>query len=173
MLLLCGVSLATAAAAGAKMSRDEALRLAFADAATVETLSLFLTEKELDRVEVLSGLRPDSALYSLYVGRAQGEVTGYAAIEAVTVRTHPATVLVVLEPQGRLQFVEVLAFFEPEEYLPSRRWLDQFGGKSLGPELRVDGDIHGISGATLSAQSLTRQARKAAVILKVYLERSK
>jgi len=158
--------------AGVLMGRGAALQRAFADDEQ-RSLNLFLTEAEMQRVEVLCGMRPESALYTFYVGQHGNKVSGYASIEAAVIRTQPATVLVVLEPDAQLRLVEVLAFFEPQEYLPSRRWLDQFGGKALGPALRVDGDIHGISGATLSAQSLTRQARKTAAILKVYLERTK
>jgi len=169
---LAGAMAVAPADAGVLRGRDEALKLAFASDEH-RSLNLFLTEAELQRVEALCGVRPESALYTFYVSSNSGTVSGYASIEAAVVRTQPATVLVVLEPDARLRLVEVLAFFEPQEYLPSRRWLDQFGGKTLGPDLRVDGDIHGISGATLSAQSLTRQARKTAAILKVYLERAK
>jgi len=171
LVMSCTLLPVAPASAGTRMNKTEALQLAFVEGAQVETLSLFLTDRELDRVEALCGQRPDSALYSFYAGRVHGAVSGYAAIEAVTVRTHPATVLVVLEPQGRVRFIEVLAFFEPEEYLPSRRWLDQFNQQPLSTQLRVGGAIQGISGATLSAQALTRQARKVAALLQVYLER--
>jgi Na+-translocating ferredoxin:NAD+ oxidoreductase RnfG subunit len=158
--------------AGAYMTKTEALILAFGESAQVETANLFLTETELDEITKRSGVRPDSALYTLYVGKAENSVVGYAAIEAATVRTHPETVLVVLDPKGQVRFVEILAFFEPEEYLPSKRWLDQFKGRRLSSTLKVSAEIQGITGATLSAQAVTRQVRKTAAILNKYLERS-
>jgi hypothetical protein len=166
--ILCS---STAVHAGAYMTKAEALALAFGETVQVETTSLYLTEAELDEVARQSGVRPDSALYTLYVGKAGKTVVGYAAIEAATVRTHPETVLVVLEPNGQVRFVEILAFFEPEEYLPSKRWLDQFKARRLTNSLKVGADIQGISGATLSAQSVTRQVRKTAAILNMYLKR--
>jgi len=169
LALLCA---AAAAHAGTYMTRSEALALAFGEGVEIGTVQLFMTEAELAEVAGESGIRPDSALYTFYVGKDGNRVIGYAAIEAATVRTHPETVLVALHPDGRVRFVEILAFFEPEEYLPSRRWLKQFRERSISGRLRIGGDIQGITGATLSAQSVTRQVRKTAAILKTYLARA-
>lgn len=154
---------------GALMTKAEALKLAFPDADRVETLNLFLTAAQLAQVEQRAGVRPDSALYTFYVGKKGHVIIGYAAIEATSVRTLPATLMVVFAPDGTLRSTEVLAFFEPMEYLPNSRWLKQFTGRQLSEELRVGGQIHGISGATLSAQAITRQVRKSAALCALLL----
>lgn len=79
--------------------------------------------------------------------------------------------MVVLDPDGKVRFIEILAFFEPEEYKPAKRWLDQFGGKTLSPQLRIGGDIQGITGATLSAQAIARQVRKSSAMLKLFKQK--
>jgi Na+-translocating ferredoxin:NAD+ oxidoreductase RnfG subunit len=96
-----------------------------------------------------------------------GEVQGYAMIELHTVRTHPEAFLVVLSPEGSVRSLRVLAFHEPLEYLPPGRWYEQFGGKSLADALRVGGDVHGIVGATLTAQATTRGVRRALALYQV------
>ncbi len=154
---------------GALMSKDAALKLAFPSADTVETTNLFLTEAEMEQVKKRSGVALKSALYTFYVGKKGEEVIGYAAIEAATVRTLPETVMVVLNTDGTVQFTEILAFFEPQEYMPSQRWLAQFKGVFLSPTLRVGGEINGMSGATLSAQAITRQVRKTAALCAILL----
>ena len=116
------------------------------------------------QVKRRSGVILDSAIYKFYVGKKNGEITGYAAIEAATVRTLPETVMVVLNADGTVRLAEILAFFEPSEYMPSKRWLNQFLGANLSPSLRIGGDIQGISGATLSAQAIARQVRKTAAL---------
>jgi hypothetical protein len=145
---------------GALMSKDAALTLAFPDADSVETTNLYLTESEMAQVKKRSGVSLDSAIYTFYVGKKDGKAIGYAAIEAATVRTLPETVMVVLNSDGTVRLAEILAFFEPSEYMPSKRWLNQFLGAKLSPSLRIGGDIQGISGATLSAQAIARQVRK-------------
>ena len=154
---------------GALMSKADALKLAFPAAERIETINLFLTEAQMAQVKRRSGVTPDSALYTFYVGKKGQEITGYAAIEAATVRTLPETVMVVLNPDGSVRFTEILAFFEPSEYMPSKRWLDQFRQIRLSTALRVGADIQGISGATLSAQAITRQVRKTTALCEILL----
>jgi len=175
LLLLVTLLLVWTSAAPAAVyhSKSEALKLAFPDAERVETVNLYLTDAEIEKLRLLSGATTESALQTLYRGWAGERILGYAAIEAATVRTMPETVLVVLDPEGRVRFAEVLAFFEPEEYKPGKRWLDQFQGKKLSSELRIGGEIQGISGATLSAQALTLQVRKSAALTRLLLFRSR
>jgi hypothetical protein len=169
LLLSLFIALPLMSWGGALMSKDAALILAFPDAETVETVNLFLTKEEMAQVKRRSGVVLDSAIYKFYVGKKDGETIGYAAIEAATVRTLPETVMVVLNADGTVRFTEILAFFEPSEYMPPKRWLDQFRGIDLTSELRVGGQIQGISGATLSAQAITRQVRKTTALCAILL----
>lgn len=169
---LLWVLLALPAAAGTYLTKTEALELAFPGADRVETRTLYLTEEQAEAAQAASGAPLDSRVYTFYVGLRDGAPVGYAAIEAATVRTLPQTLLVVLDPRGRVERVRVLAFFEPEEYLPPRRWLAQFEGRPLGPELRVGGDVQGITGATLSAQAVTRQVRRVLALARLLTEGS-
>ena len=161
----------TGAWARTYLTKTQALELAFPGADRVEAQSLFLTEEQVSRVEARSGAALDGRLFTLYAGKRQGEAVGCAVIEAATVRTLPQTLLVVLGPDGAVRLVRVLAFFEPEEYRPPPRWLDQFRGRRLSPGLRLGGEIQGITGATLSAQAVARQVRKAAALCELLLGR--
>ena len=163
-LLTLSIALPLICWGGALMTKDAAFTLAFPNADRIETINLFLTEAEMEQVKTRSGVLLDSPLYTFYVGKKGDESLGYAAIEAATVRTLPETVMVVLNPDGTVRFTEILAFFEPSEYMPAKRWLDQFKGVELSSALRVGGEINGISGATLSAQAMTRQVRKTAAL---------
>jgi hypothetical protein len=54
----------------------------------------------------------------------------------------------------------MLAFHEPPEYGPPSNWLAQFDHQALDDELRVRGDIDGITGATLTANAITASVRR-------------
>lgn len=152
-------------------SKEDALQRAFPGAEDIETVNLYLSDEDRQQVRKATGASVESGIYSFYVGKKDGKARGYAAIEAGTVRTLPETVLVVMNPDGSVRYAEILAFFEPQEYKPSQRWLDQFEGERLDRDLRVGGDIQGISGATLSAQAMTRQVRKTSAMLQLLLEK--
>jgi len=53
----------------------------------------------------------------------------------------------------------MLAFHEPSEYQPPPRWLGQFEGRALSPELHLHRDVHALAGATLSSQAVVRSVR--------------
>ncbi len=51
--------------------------------------------------------------------------------------------------------------------MPSARWYQQFEQKNLSAPLRLDGDVHGIVGATLSARATTEGVRRVLALYQV------
>lgn len=166
MALMLSSFLAVPALAKIYYSKDEAMQLAFGENAVVEMLSLFPSPEEIAQIEQLAKVKMESNLFSFYVGKKQGEIIGYAAIESHNVRTKPETLLVVLSPEGKLQKVFTLAFHEPPEYQPPERWYDQLGNHTL-EQLSFSQDIQGISGATLSTRAAMNAARKVLAVFEI------
>jgi hypothetical protein len=157
------------ARAGALYAKDEALKLAFPDA-EVRTRTVFLTPEHVAAVKVRAGVEIESKLFTYYEGRRGGELVGFAVIDTHIVRTLPETFLAVLTPGGTIERVVVLAFYEPPEYAPPARWLGQFEGRVLdGSPWRLGHDVHGISGATLTAHAVRDGLRKILVLYDVVI----
>jgi hypothetical protein len=163
----------TAATAKAFYSKQEALALAFPEADKVDNHTYFLTDEQVKRASTLATTPVDSKLFTFYIGHKDGQVIGYAAIETNIVRTLPETFLIVVSPSGVVQKLFVLAFYEPEEYLPSERWLRQFDQQTLTPDLQLRRDIHGIAGSTLTARAVTSGVRKILALFQVLIQESK
>lgn len=156
--------------AEALLARDEALALAFPGAAaTAETV--FLTEEQVRVVRERTGREPPSKLFTFYVARREGAIVGYGIIDTHVVRTLPEAFLVVLSPAGAVERVLMLAFYEPPEYRPSDRWLEQFHGRSAHDtrDWRVGRDVHGLTGATLTAYAMTDALRRVTVLFDLVL----
>ncbi len=142
-------------------SRSEAIELAFPNADRVEKSTFVLDAAQSAEVERRSRAPLDSKLFTLYTGYgADDEVLGYAHIDVHRVRTLNEALLVVLEPDGSVRSLRVLAFHEPDEYRTSDAWLRQFEGKTREDRLRVARDVHAISGATLSTRAVARAVRR-------------
>lgn len=172
-VLASGLCTPPPAIAKAFYSKEEALALAFPQAEKVDQRSFFLTDEQAQQVATLAAAPVESKLATFYVGQKNGTVVGYAFIETHIVRTQPETFLIILSPTGSIQKVFVLAFYEPEEYLPSERWLQQFDQQVLGPELQLRRHIHGIAGATLTARAVTSGVRRVLALFQVLLRESK
>jgi Na+-translocating ferredoxin:NAD+ oxidoreductase RnfG subunit len=158
--------------AGAKVfySRSEALEMAFPEADHIEAETFVLADDQVSQIEELAKSRVDSKLVKIYKGLKDGELLGYAVIDVHRVRTLPEAFMVVIDPQGSVRSLRVLAFHEPLDYLPTGRWYEQFGDKGLEAPLRVGGDIHGVVGATLSAHATTSGVRRALAYYRVLIQ---
>lgn len=169
-LLSLGIPVALLArpvAATVFLAKDEALALAFPGNDRIEERVVILTDAQKTDIEKRARAPLETQLWTLYVGWKGGAVQGYAIIDSHNVRTLPETFMVVVEPTGTLRRVDVLAFHEPPEYLPTERWIGQFPGKKLDDDLKLGAGIQGITGATLSAQAMTAGVRRALAIVAV------
>jgi hypothetical protein len=85
----------------------------------------------------------------------------------------PETFMAVIRPDSTVGAVEVLAFYEPEDYLPPARWLSLLVDSRLTDELRLNRGVRNISGATLSAQAITNGVRRLLATFEVAIPKEK
>lgn len=152
------------------LAKDEALALAFPGAERIEERVFILTDAQKAEVERQARAPLESQLWTLHVGWKGTEVLGYAVIDSHVVRTMPETFMVVIDPTGTLRRVDVLAFNEPPEYLPTARWIEQFPGHRLDDDLKLGAGVQGITGATLSARAMTAGVRRALALFAVLVQ---
>ena len=160
-LVLCCMALMGQAGAVVLLSQEEALALAF-PGAQVERHTAYLDSAQMDEIHRLAGpkVEPVRAMVPYYQATRAGVAVGVAYFDTRRVRTEAATVMYVVDAAGRLARVEVIAFHEPREYLPRPAWLEQFKGRTLDKELELKRGIRGMTGASLTARTLTDGARR-------------
>src|SRR5207245_166310 len=104
-------------------TREEVLARAFRPPATIERKTFFLTAGQRDRASRLAAAKIESGLVVGYIGRRGTEILGTAYFDTHMVRTQTETLCITVLPDGSAGTVEVVAFHEPEDYLPRARWL--------------------------------------------------
>lgn len=149
------------------LTQQQALELAFGRGVDIQRETLFLEEGQVEKIERLAGSRLESRVVVYYVGMERSEPVGYAFFVTDTVRTMPAVMMVVLNPNATVRFVEMLAFYEPEDYRPHPRWLKLFEKRPLEDNLVLHRDIPNMTGATLTARTVTNAVRRSLAILQV------
>lgn len=170
--ILSAAILASPAAAKVFLTVDEALKLAF-PGAQVARRTAYLKTDELQRARQRAGVEVTSALVTYYAAMRDGKPAGTAYFDNHRVRTLPETVMVVVDPRGKVARVEVLAFNEPEEYMPRGAWYGQFAGRGLDAELDLARGIRPVAGATLTARATTAAVRRVLALHQVLAEREK
>jgi hypothetical protein len=151
-------------------SKNEAMELAFGKGTPVEQLALFPDEQQTAAIQQLAKVKLESGLFTFYVGKNQDKITAYAAIETITVRTKPETLMIVLTPEGELRNVYTLAFHEPPEYMPPERWFEQLNKRPLA-DMDFNKGVDGISGATLSTHADLDSVRKVMAMYQVLVKK--
>ena len=165
-LFAAALLLASSASGEVFASASEAIAAAF-PGARVEKRSVLLDDAQVVAIEQRAQSRLESHVATLYTAWQGDRVLGYAFVDVHEVRTLPEALLVVITPDGRVAQTRMLAFHEPQDYLPPARWLKQFEQRSLTRDLRVGGTVHGIAGATLSTRAVTSSVRRSLATFEV------
>ena len=146
----------------------KALDTAFPPPAKVERRTLYLDEAQARSAAEAAGAPVESRVLPYYVGSRDGRVTGYAYFDTHLVRTLPETILILVAPDGKVARIDIVSFDEPEDYLPSSRWLQQFPGRRL-EALGARQGIRALSGATLSSRAVTQAVRRVLALHRLFV----
>ncbi|MYD69196.1 MAG: FMN-binding protein [Acidobacteria bacterium] len=156
------MSILAAGAASAQsgvVSREEALSEVFPGAA-IDADRVYLTDAQADRIADLARGDLVTKIIARYVATEGGTVVGRAYVDTHVVRTKRASLLISLEADGRVRRIDVTAFLEPPEYIPSERWRNQYLEKPLDDDLAIQRAIRPIAGATLTTRSVNEAVRR-------------
>ncbi|MFZ5863935.1 MAG: FAD:protein FMN transferase [Nitrospirota bacterium] len=150
------------------LSREEALRSLMPEAEAVREETVSLSEAQRDRVAALINGRMSEAEVTFWIGEQVGRVTGYATVLNVIGKEQPITFMVAVAPEGTIRGVHVMTYRESQgSEIRSKRFLEQFTGKTLAAPLKLGRDVHGISGATLSSRSTAAAVKRALALTSV------
>lgn len=159
LLLLAAPAAGGAGDAPAELERraDEALIRIYGDGAVFRRFGLSLTGPEREVVAQAAGAPPADQPLEVRVASADGAVLGYAVVADARGKDQPITVLVATDAARSVLAVEILAYREAYGGDVRREsWRRQFVGLGPGAPMRWGREIRNISGATISARSVTR-----------------
>jgi len=142
---------------------EDALKATFGTDIEVSKKSLLLKASQAKKIEKESKTVLESKLVRLYIAKEK-TLKAYGILLNRKVRTKKTAVLYMMTPNARLKAAEIVLFQEPIEYLPTQTWIQQFNDVNDSKSLRIGQDISVITGATMSARTITDGARQAMAI---------
>jgi thiamine biosynthesis lipoprotein ApbE/Na+-translocating ferredoxin:NAD+ oxidoreductase RnfG subunit len=150
------------------MSREEALRSLMPEAEGFREELVSLNHAQREQLASLINGRVSESEVTFHVGEQAGRVVGYATVLNVIGKEQPITFMVAVSPDGAVRGVHVLTYRESQgSEIRSKRFLEQFAGKTLAAPLKLGRDVHGISGASLSSRSTAYAVKKALALAAV------
>jgi hypothetical protein len=146
-------------------TKDNALQEAFPEGSNIVRKTLFLTDEQVSAIAILAKVKCESKLISYYTTLNGESPTQFVFFDSHIVRTKSETFMIVVAADGAIIDLQIVAFYEPMDYLPTRRWFNLFRKKQLDDSLWPNRAIDTVSGATLTTRAVTRAVRK---ILAIY-----
>ena len=131
--------------------------------------SFLLGKKEKVLIEKQFKTKIKSSLFTVYLIKKDDSITAFSLLHSHRVRTKKETVLITMNRDCQVLDVEIIAFYEPPEYIPPEKWLKLF--RNLSPEKLpyIKRNIPNVTGATLSSRVITDSVRQGIGICKYYL----
>jgi hypothetical protein len=161
-VLLALAALLPGAAGGAVFeTQEKALARAFPPPARVVRSTAYLEPEQVESARRAAQAPVESAVVPRYAAFGpDGALLGTAYFDEHVVRTAREVLMIVVAPDGSLRSVDVLAFGEPQDYLPREGWLKRVEGKKAAEGLFVGRALAHVTGATLTTRAIAAAARR-------------
>jgi hypothetical protein len=147
------------------LTKKQAFKIAFPEADEIKKEKQWLTSDQKLSIGELCLLTITENRFTFYLGIKNSKPMGYMLIDNIIGKSFPITFMTVLNLDGTVRDVEIMVYREPQGWeVRNKSFRSQFYGKDSSTDSR---DIMSISGATLSATSITRGVYKAMAAYKV------
>ncbi len=161
VLLALAALLPGAASAAVFETQEQALARVFPPPVRVVRVTAYLAPAQVEAARKAAQTPIESAVVTRYAGFSpEGAHIGTAYFDDHVVRTAREVLMIVVAPDGSLRSVDVLAFGEPQDYLPREGWLRRVEGKRSGDSLFVGRALAHVTGATLTTRAIAAAARR-------------
>jgi len=150
-------------------TEDEALAKVFGKAGRATQHTWTPTDDQRAALARQLGVAVTEESFAAWRGRDGDKDLGWALVLEEKGRFKPITFMVQVRPGGRVGLVLVMVYRESRgDGVKRQRFLKQFRGKDLDDPLRLNRDVVGLTGATLSSRAITHGVRKALVLVETF-----
>lgn len=151
------------------VSPIDAMHENFGTDTTIEKKNVLLNNKDFAKVQTRAKTKLNTKIYRIFIAKKKGDIIGYGILINKRVRSKNAVVLYLIQ-DAQLQGIEIIAFNEPKEYLPTKAWSHQFANRPTDTMLKLSREIPTVTGATLSAKAVTNGSRIAFALYNLILK---
>ena len=166
-LLLLSLLLLVSLDAKVLISPYEAIHKVFGKDVKIIKKNKLLNSSKASKVSKLAHVKLSTKIYRIFKTTQNSKVLAYGFLTINKMRTKDAAVLFIINMKGEIVSVETVAFNEPPEFAPSKRYQEIFLNQNIKSTLRVGKDLPTITGATLSARGYANGARLALALFEV------
>ena len=143
------------------ISPIDAMKAEYGEDVDVIKQNIMVKKEQGKIIQKNARVKLNSKIFRIFKAVKAEKIVGYGILINRKVRSKNAVVLYLISSDAQLLGIEIIAFNEPLEYLPSKQWKAEFENVSTENMLRLSREVPTITGATLSAQTITDGSRLA------------
>jgi thiamine biosynthesis lipoprotein len=149
-------------------TKAEALAKVFPEADSFWVEEWIPTSQERADIEEHLAWRLDEEKFVIHRAGREGQALGFAVITEEMGRFKPITFIVKTSVAQKVDMVLVMVYRESRgDGVKRQRFLKQFRDKEASDHLRLNRDIVGVSGATMSSRALSIGVKKVLAVLEM------
>lgn len=153
--------LASAIEAKVLISPIDAMKSCYGQDTKIGKKNIMLKRGIAKKVMKKAQVKLKSKIFKIFIAKKNTQIVGYGILINRKVRSKNAVVLYMIDISSKLKAMEIIAFNEPTEYLPSKKWEEQFKDVETSQKLQLNKNISTITGATMTARTITDGSRLA------------
>jgi len=161
LTILLLILITTQLSAKMLISPVDAMQENFGAKTKIVKKNILLKNEQAKNIQKSAKVKLKSKIFKTFKAMNGKKTLGYGIIVNRKVRSKNSVVLYMISNDGLLKSMEIIAFNEPMEYIPSKTWQKQFKDIPTTKKLKLNKDIPTITGATLSAKSIVNGSRVA------------
>lgn len=143
------------------ISPFDAMKSSYGETAEITKKNILLKNNQAKKVSKNAKAKLNSKIFRVFKATKDDKLLGYGILVSRVMRTKNAVVLYLISKDSVLKGIEIIAFNEPPEYIPSKTWSKQFENIPTDKRLVLSKNIPKITGATLSARGFVDGSRVA------------
>jgi electron transport complex protein RnfG len=152
------------------LTAEEAAAILFPDAASYRMELVMLSKDQRSEIRSLSGMRQRWDTQQVWRAESDGVLLGWTIVDEVVGKHEYITYAAGISTDGEVVGVEILSYRETHgDEIREESWRDNFIGKTLDDEFKLDEDIPNISGATLSCRNVTDGVKRLLALHRIVL----
>ena len=153
------------------MTPFEAIHMAYGDKVVVAKKNILLKTNQAKAVSKIAHQKLKTKIYRTFKIQKDKTIIAYGILTMNKMRTKDAAVLTMVNLEGVIESIATIAFNEPPEFAPNKKWESLFEKKTKDDTLRIGKDLPTITGATLSARGYAKGVRLALAIYEAVLKK--
>lgn len=126
----------------------DVMKQSYSSNSKISKKDILLTSEQAKKIQQYAKIKLKSKKFKMFKATKAGKTLGFGLLVNRKVRSKNAAVLYIISKDSVLKSMEIIAFNEPMEYIPSKKWIQLF------ENIKKPKNMPNITGATMSAKAI-------------------